>query len=110
MYHIWYILQPFERNDVFYIIYYEINSAFYNQYVIGNFAEFTMFSPDDELTPGQAADLLNVSRSYLDRRLEQGDIPARNRGGQCRLRLITEPERVLGLQLPPPNPHLSQKA
>lgn len=24
--------------------------------------------------------------------------------------LITEPERVLGLQLPPPNPHLSQKA
>jgi excisionase family DNA binding protein len=46
-----------------------------------------MTSQHDELTPGQAADLLNVSRSYLDRLLEQGDIPARNRGGQCRLRL-----------------------
>jgi len=46
-----------------------------------------MTSQHDELTPGQAADFLNVSRSYLDRLLEQGDIPARNRGGQCRLRL-----------------------
>ena len=46
-----------------------------------------MTSQHDELTPGQAADLLNVSRSYLDRLLEQGDIPARNRGGQCRMRL-----------------------
>ncbi|MBI1195004.1 MAG: helix-turn-helix domain-containing protein [Gammaproteobacteria bacterium] len=46
-----------------------------------------MTRSDDELTPGQVADLLNVSRSYLDRLLEQGDIPARNRGGQCRMRL-----------------------
>ena len=45
-----------------------------------------MFSPDAELTPGQTADVLNVSRAHLDRLLEQGDIPARNRGGQCRLR------------------------
>lgn len=47
----------------------------------------TMTCPDDELPPNQAADFLNISRSYLDRLLEQGDIPARNRGAQCRLRL-----------------------
>jgi len=46
-----------------------------------------MCSPDDELTPSQTADVLNVSRAYLDRLLEQDDIPARNRGGQCRMRL-----------------------
>ena len=42
---------------------------------MGSFTEFITFSPDDELTPGQAADLLNASRSCLDRLLKQGDIP-----------------------------------
>ena len=40
-----------------------------------------------ELTPNQAADILNVSRGYVIRRIEAGEIPARMVGSHYRIGL-----------------------
>ncbi len=42
---------------------------------------------DDELTPNQAADLLNVSRGFVLRRIEDGTLLARMVGTHHRIRL-----------------------
>ena len=54
---------------------------------LGNGRAVSIVSTKTEITEQQAADLLNVSQSYLLGMIENGDLPAHRGGDQLRLQL-----------------------